>query len=177
VDKSYELGINMPKVIILCGKIACGKTYYGNYLREKLRGIILSVDDLMLALSDHCLGDNHDDIANRCEQYFYKLAESMILQGINVIIDFGYWKKSERQEARTFFQKRNIPMELHYVSINEEKRLNQLEERNERLIKESSSNNDRVYIISEELRARLDSKFEIPTKDEIDVVWSDFLAQ
>lgn len=164
----------MPKVIILCGKIACGKTYYGNYLREKFGGVILSVDELMLELSDHCLGDKHDSIANRCEQYFYKLAKSMILQGINVIIDFGYWKRSERQAARSFFQEQNILMEFHYVVIDEQKRLNQLNERNERLIKESSSNKDRVYIISEELRTRLDSKFETPTEDEIDVIWSGF---
>lgn len=167
----------MPKVIILCGKIACGKTYYGNYLREKFGGVILSVDDLMLELSDHCLGDKHDDIASRCEQYFYKLTESIILQGINVIIDFGYWKKSERQEASSFFNEHDIPMELHYVVVEEQIRLNQLKERNERLIKESNSNKDRVYIISEELRARLDSKFEIPTEDEIDVIWSGFLNQ
>lgn len=161
----------MPKVIILCGKIACGKTYYGKHLKEEMNGVILSVDDLMLALSDNCLGDKHDNIANRCEQYFYKLAKSMISQGINVIIDFGYWKKKERQEARTYFESYNIPVELHYVLIDEDRRLDQLDKRNERLIKESLINQERVYIISEELRISLDDKFETPISEEIDIIW------
>ena len=159
----------MAKVIILCGKIASGKSFYANILKEKNNAIILSVDELMLKLSDSCLGGRHDDIAIRCEKYFYGLAEQIISFGMDVIIDFGYWSQEERKEAKDYFNKRNIIFELHYIKITEKIRYNQLKQRNEKLrdvlrVKPK----ERVYIINDELLQRLDNKFEEPSNDEID---------
>ena len=161
----------MAKVIILCGKIASGKSFYANILKEKKNAIILSVDELMLKLSDSCLGNRHDDIAIRCEKYFYELAEQIVKSGMDVIIDFGYWSQDERKEAKDYFSKKNIIVEMHYIKISVKLRYNQLEQRNQKLrdvlrVKPQ----ERVYIINEELLQRLDNKFEEPTKDEIDVL-------
>lgn len=161
----------MAKVIILCGRIAAGKSYYANQLKEQNNAIILSVDDLMLRLSDSCLGAHHDDMALRCERYFYGLAEQMTNSGIDVIIDFGYWSRREREEARKYFSSRGIKSELHYIHIADEKRIKQLESRNERLITEKEKKDTgRVYIIDEVLRQRLDQKFEEPAQEEIDIL-------
>jgi predicted kinase len=162
----------MSKVIILCGKIASGKTYYAKELKKKSNAIILSVDDLMLKLSDSCMGNHHDDIARRCERYFYSLAEQILLQGLDVIIDFGYWTRKEREEAKVYFKSREIQVELHYIKVADEKRFIQLANRNQCLIMNRNKQVDRVYIIHEELRKRLDSKFEEPTPNEIDVLIS-----
>lgn len=164
---------NMAKVIILCGKIASGKTYYANKIKNETNAIILSVDDLMLNLSDSCLGKQHDDMALRCERYFYGLANQIYRNGTDVILDFGYWSKMEREEAKQYFRYSGIPVELHYVKIEEEKRLIQLDHRNKNLMsQQENKQSGRVYIIEEELRRRLDQKFEEPSPDEIDVVIS-----
>lgn len=161
----------MAKVIILCGRIAVGKSYYANKLKEKNNAIILSVDELMLRLSDSCLGAHHDDMSLRCERYFYGLAEQMTNSGIDVIIDFGYWSRKEREEAKEYFGRRGIKSELHYIQISEEKRIKQLESRNDRLINERRmKDTGRVYIIDEVLRQRLDQKFEEPEQEEIDLL-------
>ena len=159
----------MAKVIILCGRIASGKSYYANKLKERSNAIVLSVDDLMLRLSDSCLGQQHDDTARRCELYFYALAEQMINSGIDVIIDYGYWSRADREEAKEYFRIKGIEAELHYIRIPEELRLKQLESRNERLSEESKKiSTGRVYIIDEVLLQRLDSKFEEPSQEEVD---------
>lgn len=159
----------MAKVIILCGRIASGKTYYANWLKSQTNAIILSVDDLMLKLSDSCLGSRHDDIAMRCENYFYGLAEQITAAGQDAIIDFGYWSKKEREAAKNYFVQKGIPAELHYVKIPEDKRLKQMNKRNEELLLFDGNNkNERVYIIEEELRHKLDLKFEEPSAAEID---------
>ncbi len=159
----------MAKVIILCGRIASGKSYYANKLSEQSNAVILSVDDLMLRLSDSCLGQQHDDTARRCELYFYDLAEQMINKGIDAIIDYGYWSRKDREDAKEYFRKRGVNAELHYIHISEELRLKQLEARNERLIAETKKNDTgRVYIIDEPLRQRLDAKFEEPSQEEVD---------
>ncbi len=36
----------MAKIIAICGKICCGKTYYANQIKEKEKAIILSCDEL-----------------------------------------------------------------------------------------------------------------------------------
>lgn len=162
----------MTKVTILCGRIASGKTYYANRIKEKKNAIILSVDELMLKLSDSCLGTMHDDIAGRCELYFYQLAEEIIALDINVVIDFGYWTKNERDYAKAYFKDKNIPVELHYIKRDNTKRLEQLQRRNSDLENAISQETiHRAYIIKDELRKRLDVKFEEPLPDEIDVIW------
>lgn len=158
----------MAKVIILCGRIASGKTYYAENYKAKTNTIILSVDDLLLQLSDTCLGDRHDDVAFRCENYLYGLAEQIIATGADVIIDYGYWLKKEREAARLYFKVRNIKAELHYIDAPEETRIRHLLCRNEKLSKEEAREKKKAYYIEEDLRKKLDRKFEEPDIEEID---------
>lgn len=161
----------MAKVIVLCGKIASGKSFYADRLKEKIKAIILSLDSLMLKLSDSCLGKKHDDIADRCQKYLYELAEQIIKTGTNVIIDYGYWSRKERLKARNYFLERGIEVEIHYIKKSEETRIKQLEERNIIFEDKYKKNpNERLYIINHELRERLDAKFEEPLADEIDQI-------
>jgi predicted kinase len=122
----------------------------------------------MLKLSDSCLGERHDDIAMRCQNYFYGLAEQILAAGHDVIIDYGYWLSTERINAKEYFRKRNISAELHYINKPWEIRMRQLAHRNETLIKNQSDDTGRVYLIDEELCHRLDHKFEEPTTQEYD---------
>lgn len=46
----------MAEVIILCGKVAAGKTTYAKQLARSLPSVILSIDDLVVSLRDHCEG-------------------------------------------------------------------------------------------------------------------------
>ena len=156
----------MSKVYILCGKIASGKTTYARELKEKQKAIILSCDDLLLTLFDGCLGDKHDDIVKRCSAFFNSQAEELIKIGIDVILDFGYWTKSERTAARDYFKTKNIETQLVYFKIPEEQRFDRLRKRNESL----SNATKRVYIIEEELREHLDLKFQEPSPEEIDIL-------
>ena len=36
----------MAKIIVICGKICCGKSYYANQIKEKENAVILSCDEL-----------------------------------------------------------------------------------------------------------------------------------
>lgn len=36
----------MAKIIVICGKICCGKSYYANQIKEKENTVILSCDEL-----------------------------------------------------------------------------------------------------------------------------------
>lgn len=156
----------MATVHILCGKVGCGKSTYAKHLKEKYNAVILSYDDLLLKLSEGCLGDKHDDVVRRCASYFYQLADQLIAMDLDVILDFGHWSKAERVAAKEYFSARNIQSKLYYIKIEEEKRIRQLDERNEKL----KASKTRVYIIHEALRQFLDDKFEEPTQEEVTVL-------
>lgn len=151
------------KVILLCGRIASGKTFYAQQKKMDRHTVVLSCDDLMLKLFDGCLGERHDDILRRCSHFFFHQAQEFHALGLDVLLDFGFWAKPQREEAMAYFRQRNIPAELYYFDIPEELRLRRLEERNQKL----SGSPEREYIIDEELRAFLDAKFEKPADEEI----------
>ena len=66
----------MAKVILVCGRICCGKTTYAHRLAKERRAAVLSVDEVMLAIfGQHC-GDMHDTYAARTKQYLLVKAAS-----------------------------------------------------------------------------------------------------
>lgn len=155
----------MAKVILLCGRIASGKTTYAQKLKSETPAVVLSADDLMLTLFDACMGERHNDIVARISRYFCSLSEDILAKGLNAVFDFGYWTKKERTEIKQYFAERGLSFELHYVRAPEATRLKRLYARNERL----KSSEKREYIIEGELFKKLDARFEEPATDEVDV--------
>ena len=156
----------MSKVILLCGRIASGKTTYASALRRESGAVILSCDELMLTLFDQCLGEKHDETVARCSRYLNGVALQITASGLDAVLDFGYWSRKEREAVRAFFVAHQVPVSLHYVRCEEALRLKRLRERNRML----AHADHRVYLIGDELRERLDQKFEEPSEEEIDLI-------
>ena len=110
----------MPKVYLICGKICSGKSTYAEQLRIQNNAVLLSTDEITLALfGQHC-GDKHDDYVERTQNYLFNKSLELIEVGINVILDWGFWLKEERDYAREFYNSRNIECEFHYIDISNE---------------------------------------------------------
>ena len=43
----------------------------------------------------------------------------LIEAGINVILDWGFWQKDEREYAKRFYKKQNIECEIHYIDVSD----------------------------------------------------------
>lgn len=155
----------MAKVIMTCGKICCGKSTYAKQQRMKNNAVILSVDEITLALFDQNIGKKHDAYVEKLEKYLFDKSVEIIETGINVILDWGFWTKEERTYARKFYQSRNIDCEIHFIDVNDEIWQERMQKRN-RLILAGEIN---AYYMDEQLRQKVESIFESPTKDEIDV--------
>ncbi len=59
----------MAKVILICGKIASGKSYYANKIKNKEKAVILNTDELTYDLFNNYQGDKYEDRANRANNY------------------------------------------------------------------------------------------------------------
>lgn len=86
--------------------------------------------------------------------------------GINVILDWGFWMKEERDYAREFYNSRNIPCEFHYIDISDETWKARLKKRNSEVLARETS----AYYVDDNLAEKFGSIFEVPNTYEIDVV-------
>lgn len=155
----------MPKVIITCGKIGAGKSTYAEKLRVKEKAVLLSCDEITLALFDGNVGEKHDEIVERTQKYLFGKSLEILEIGCNVIFDLGLWQRDERIEAREFYKAHNVPCEIHYINVSDEQWQKNLEKRNADILAGRTS----AYFVDEGLAAKFDGIFEVPERSEVDV--------
>ena len=158
----------MAKVFLICGKIRCGKSAYAERLRLAHQAVVLSVDEIMLSLFGLYAREKHDKYTERLQNYLFWKSAEIVETGMSVILDWGFWTREKRKQAREFFQSRNIDCEVHYLDISD----NVWRERIERQNRLVSSGEMTACYLDENLMTKFHSLFEVPGKDEVDV-WSD----
>ena len=155
----------MAKVMLICGKIASGKSVYAERIKKEANAVMLSVDELVLSVLGSELGDKHDEITNRVQAYFFEKSVEIVRAGSNVLLDWGFWTKEKRQAARMFYESRGIACEFHYIDTPDEVWRRNIEIRNAAVLAGRSD----AYFVDEGLMKKLESLFETPDRDEIDV--------
>lgn len=156
----------MGKIILLCGKICSGKSSYAASIKTDTT-VILSCDELMLQLFDECLGEGHNRMLEKCRNYLLDLAEQISAAGPDVILDFGFWDKAQRQSVRERFRAKGIETELHYVRVSNEVWIQQIKDRNAAAL---SGTAGRIYYVDDNMKRIFDEAFEEPSAEEIDIL-------
>ena len=153
----------MAKVFLICGKICCGKTTYAEKLCAENNAVLLSIDEITLALfGQHC-GDKHDVYVERTEKYLLNKSLELIQKDINIVLDWGFWTKAERKSKKEFYKSRDIECELHYIEISDETWKYRLNKRNVAVLAKEIS----AYYVDENFAAKFASIFEIPDEEDI----------
>ena len=156
----------MAKVIAICGKICSGKSYYAAGLKGKENAVILSCDELTKDLFDNDLGDKHDEMALRIWTYFQKKSVELVNVGCTVILDWGFWSRENRKHLSDFYREQNILCEWHYIDVEDATWKRNITERNRRVL---SGEGGSDYYLDEGLMGKLQSMWEEPAHEEIDV--------
>jgi predicted kinase len=155
----------MPKAILVCGKICSGKSHYIKRLQADYHAVVLSCDELIKALFDAELKDQHDVILDRLKEYLYGKSLEILAAGASVILDFGFWTKAEREKVSGFYRSHGVELQWHYISISEEDWLKNIAKRNREVTAGVSSD----YYVDDGLLCKLNGLFEVPERAEIDV--------
>ena len=155
----------MAKVILVCGKICSGKSTYAERLRIENKAVLLSIDEIMLAMFGLYVGDKHDEYVEKTEKYLFDKSVEIIKNGIDVIFDLGLWTKDERRYAKEFYSSRSIEHEIHYLNISDAIWKERLDKRNRAV----AAGEIIAYPVDDNLAAKFGAIFEMPDKDEIDV--------
>jgi len=158
-------GVELNKIFLICGKICSGKTTYAKQLMVKNKAVLLSVDEIMLALFSQPIGETHDDMQEKTMDYLFKKAAEINATGINVVLDWGFYNSYQREYAKDYFSKRNILTEWHYICVNDDVWQNSLKTRNDK-VKNGQTDS---YFIGEKTIKQFRGFFEEPKPEEIDV--------
>lgn len=155
----------MAKAFLICGKICCGKSTYAERLRAENKAVLLSVDEIMLAVFGPYAGDKHDEYTEKIQNYFFQKSVEIIKSGMSVILDWGFWSRCKRLAAREFYTAQGIECEFYYIDISDEVWKERIARRNELVLKGENS----AYLIDENLMEKFVGLFEPPAESEIDI--------
>ena len=155
----------MAKVMLICGKIGSGKTQYAKSFINTLPAVLLSVDEITLALFGQNAGEHHDFIVEKTEQYLFAKSLEMIKAGMHVILDWGFWTHEERKAATAFYKQNDVAVEWHYMNVSDGKLRENLNKRN----REVEKGQTLFYLFDDNFANQFWNMFEIPDKNEIDV--------
>ena len=155
----------MAKAILLCGKICSGKTTYAQTLKREHPALILCVDEITLALGDAIRGDQFDAAVERVKTYLMLKSLEILDLGLDVILDWGFWPRAERESVRAFYAAHHIPSELHYLCADDSARRRNIAARNA----EAHQKDTESYFVDDGLLKKCDSLFEAPDERETDL--------
>ena len=158
----------MAKIIIVCGKICSGKSYYSNELKEKYNAVLIEPDEATYELINNEQGEFYNIFSKRLNNYLTKKVGEIAQAGANVIFERGLWSKKDRKEIKEYYENLGIECELHYVYVSNEVWKQNILERNERVL---NGNGGSDFYLDEGLMKKLESKWEEPQEDEVDRIY------
>ena len=129
-----------------------------------MNAVILSIDEITLAVFRNEAGEMLDEYVRRIQGYLYGKSLEITAAGTDVILDWGFWTGSEREYARRFYAENNVVCELHYLDIADSVWERRIAERN-RLVETGEVS---AYYVDSGLADKFAGIFEMPDNNEID---------
>ena len=124
----------MGKVILVCGKICSGKSYYSKQLKKSLNAVIITPDEATYELINNEQGEFYNVFSERLNKYLTRKVGEIAKAGANVIFERGLWSSTERKEIRQYYKDNGVECEIHYVCVDDETWKQNIQERNKRVL-------------------------------------------
>ena len=148
----------VPTLFLMCGLPGSGKTTVGKRLEAEHKALRLSPDEWMARI----LGSGYDEAQRaEIETMQWEIAQRALGLGISVILESGFWSRSERREFRARAAELGADSKLIFLDVPLDELVDRVVRRNALLPPGSF----RVEPTDLETWARM---FERPTPDELE---------
>jgi len=151
----------MATLHLMVGLPCAGKTTLAKTLEHELPALRLNLDECHIQLyGQDADAPEHDARHAQIESMLWNIARRALELGMNVILDYGLWAQSERENYRSRAKSMGVASEVHFLDVPEEELLRRLKSRNSQPSQES-------FIISEQAMKPWLAIFQKPTTDEL----------
>jgi predicted kinase len=104
----------------MCGLPGAGKTTLARRLEQEYAALRLTPDEWHTRLFGQDAEDEqHDARHTVIESLLWEIAARVLQLGGNVILDFGFWGRSERDDYRARAARLGAGSELHFLDVPE----------------------------------------------------------
>ena len=121
----------MATLHLICGMAGAGKTTLAKRLERERGAVRLSPDEwitrLMSAPNDRV---ENEQLRDPVEALQWELAQRLLTQGVDVILENGFWGKDERARYRDRGRELGVKVVLHFLDVPEGELWRRLEARN-----------------------------------------------
>jgi predicted kinase len=145
----------------MVGLPCSGKTVLAKKLEHERSALRLTPDVWQIGLFGQDAEEpQHDARHSFIEGMLWNIASRALELGTNVILDFGFWAREEREDYRLRAKRLGASSEVHFLDMPEEELLRRLAVRNSQPSQES-------FHIAEERMKLWIAFFQKPTPEEL----------
>lgn len=151
----------MTTLYLMVGLPCSGKTTRAKQLENEVSALRLTPDEWHVNLFGHdVLDPDHDKRHGIIESMLWQVSARALSLGTNVILDFGFWAKEERNDFRSRARELGARSEVIFMDVGEEELMKRVRTRNENLTNE-------IHYIPEDMMRSWIGFFQKPDKDEL----------
>jgi len=103
---------NQTRLVLLCGLPASGKTTLARELADAYHAVRLNPDEWELALG---VDPFDEGFQAKLEAAFWQLTQRLLVLGTSVVLEWGFWARSERDEKREAARALGVAVELRFL--------------------------------------------------------------
>src|SRR6185503_13749938 len=116
----------MATIILLCGLPGSGKTTLAQRLEGARPALRLAEDDWMVQLFGSTTGHGEAQ-RDAIKQIQWEIAVQVAQLGRDVVLDWGFWSRAEREDYRTRAATVGLRSELRFLDVPLEELIHRLE--------------------------------------------------
>jgi predicted kinase len=115
MEKIMGFEKDKPTLVLLCGLPGAGKTTMAKRLAEEMPAVRFCPDEWM---EDHGISLWEAAVREYLEwDLFWEMTQELLKDGQNVVLEYGFWGKSEREQMRLGARVLGVNVELHYLDV------------------------------------------------------------
>lgn len=152
----------MATLHLMVGLPCSGKTTLARELEHSRSALRLTPDEWQLRLFGQDAEDpEHDARHSLIEALLWEVASRALVLGTNVILDYGFWAREEREDYRSRAKQLGASSEVHFLDVPPEELFRRLAHRN-------AQRSPTSFYIPEAMMQPWIGFFQKPTLDELE---------
>lgn len=147
----------MATVHLLCGRPGSGKTTFARELEKTHRAVRYTYDEWMVQLYGRS-PEQFETLFNRVSNLIWRTATRNLALGTDVILDKGFWRKRDRENAMQAAATIGAASKLYFLDA-------PIDVLRKRVLTRSKSGHDALWI-NDQAFTEFVNRFEPPSDDE-----------